>query len=134
MFPRPSVSAVILEGNDILLVKRGCEPNLGCWSLPGGSIEPGESMREAVVREVWEETCLQVEPERVAGAYDVIVRRDGEILFHYVIICFVVKVASGEPMAASDAADLRWVGLSEVPAYNITPGLADRLLEMGILQ
>jgi len=127
-FPRPAVSAIILDGGTILLVKRGHEPNLGLWSLPGGGIELGEAASEALVREVLEETGLTVEPADIVGVRDVIGREDGEVTFHYVIICFSARVISGSLAAGSDAAEVRWVPLADLPSYPLTVGLLDWLL------
>ena len=131
--PKAAVSAILMDGNRLLLVKRGCEPNKGLWSLPGGSIEPGETAREAVAREVAEETSLQVEAGRVAGVRDVIVR-DGDLLrFHYVIINFLAHVIGGELKAASDAADARWFEPEELRELPTTEGLLDSLTAVGVL-
>lgn len=130
--PRPAVSAVIVDRGRVLLVKRGCEPNLGLWSLPGGSIEPGETAREALVREVEEETSLRVEIGDLAAVHDVIARDGDAIRFHYVIISFYARVTAGEPMAASDAAEVSWILLSEVGNLPTTPGLIDRLASLGL--
>lgn len=131
-FPKPAVSAIILDEDRILLVRRGCEPNKGLWSLPGGSIELGETAREAVVREVAEETGLIIEPTSIAGIRDVIAREDGKILFHYVIISFYATVISGTLAPASDAAELRWIPVGELPCYETTPGLIDWLADIGL--
>lgn len=125
IFPRPAVSAIIIKDKKLLLVKRGCEPNLGKWSLPGGSIEPGETARKAIAREVLEETSLVIKPENVATVYDVIQRDNGEIKFHYVIICFFTSIVSGELKADSDAADARWIAFDDLETYNTTSGLIE---------
>lgn len=129
-FPKPAVSALILDGGSILLVKRGHEPSLGLWSLPGGGIELGETASEAIAREVFEETGLSVEPADIAGVRDVIGREDGDVAFHYVIICFRVRVISGTPVAGSDAVEVRWVPLADLPSYPLTTGLLDWLLPL----
>jgi 8-oxo-dGTP diphosphatase len=126
-YPKPAVSAIIVQDDRVLLVKRGCEPNIGLWSFPGGSIEPGETARQAIEREVLEETSLVIEAGEVAGVHDVI-SRDGEaLLFHYVIINFHARVLSGELKASSDAADAGWFTLDEVANLPTTPQLLDRL-------
>lgn len=128
--PKPAVSALIVENGRVLLVKRGCEPNKNLWSLPGGSIEPGETIKEATAREVLEETSLVVEVEDVAGAHDVISREGDRILFHYVIVISRAKIISGELWASDDAADAQWIPLNEISAYSTTPGLSERLAKM----
>jgi len=131
--PRPAVSAIIVDGESLLLVKRGCEPNKGLWSLPGGSIELGETAREAAAREVLEETSLNVDVGEVADVHDVIIRDDGGISFHYVIVNFYAAVVSGSLEAASDAADARWVPLTQVGDYPTTAGLMERLTKLGLI-
>lgn len=126
-YPKPAVSAIIVQDDRVLLVKRGFEPSLGMWSFPGGKIEPGETARQAVEREVFEETSLTVEAGEVVGVYDVI-SKDGEtLLFHYVIINFHARVISGELHAASDAADAQWFTIDEIADLPTTPNLLDRL-------
>ena len=125
--PIPAVSALIVKDGKVLLVKRGCEPNRGLWSLPGGSIELGETAREAVAREVLEETGLTIEVGEPAGVHDVISREGDEIVFHYVVITFRANLVSGTLKARSDAADARWVSLAELGDYAITPGLLKRV-------
>lgn len=133
-YPRAAVSAIIVRGTKILLVKRGCEPNLGLWSLPGGSIEPGETTAQALAREVLEETGLAVEVGNVAAVHDLISRDgSGALLFHYLIINLFAEVVSGDLQAASDAADARWVDLDEVAGYHTTAGLVERLRSAGVL-
>lgn len=125
--PTPAVSALIVQNGKVLLVKRGCEPNKGLWSLPGGSIELGETTREAAAREVLEETGLTVEIGEPTGVHDVISREGEGIKFHYVIITFRARVLSGELQAASDAADACWTPLDEIGSLAVTDGLAERI-------
>ena len=131
--PTPAASAIIVENGRIVLVKRGCEPNKGLWSLPGGCIELGETAREAAAREILEETSLVIEVGDVAAVHDVVAKDANQIKFHYVIINFYAGVISGNLKAASDAADARWVPLREVESYPTTPGLVDRLASLGLL-
>lgn len=125
--PIAAVSATIIENGRVLLVRRGREPARGLWSLPGGSIELGETAREALAREVLEETCLVVEVGDVAGVRDVILRDGETVTGHYVIINFRARAVSGECRAASDAAEVRWVPLEDLPEYQTTPGLREFL-------
>ncbi|MFB3889429.1 MAG: NUDIX hydrolase [Candidatus Bathyarchaeia archaeon] len=120
--PVVGVGAIILKQGKILLEKRGNEPAKGQWTIPGGVVEVGESLEDAVLRETLEETGLTGEkPERI----DVVdqVHRDsmGRIEYHYVIVDYIVRVKPSEPKAASDAEALRWVPLDEVEGYNLTP-------------
>jgi len=118
------VGAVILDGDRVLLVQRGHEPLKGEWSLPGGAVELGESLEEALVREVREETSLDVTVGPVVEVFDSI-RRDagGRAEYHYVIIDYACRVRGGTATAAargSDAADVRWVPLAEIEQYGVT--------------
>lgn len=132
--PKPAVSAIIVQNGRILLVKRGVEPNKGLWSLPGGSIEPGETTDEALTREVEEETHLKVEPGDLAAVHEVIKLDGDKLLFHYVIINKYAQPISGELQPGSDAADARWVSLDELHKYETTAGLIDRLKSMGLVK
>jgi len=131
--PKPAVAAVIVRDQEILLIKRGAEPGMGQWSIPGGSMNIGETIEEAVKREVLEETGLVVEVGKLAGVYNLIVRQDDEILFHYVILDYFAKVVSGTAAAATDAVECRWVPFSELKDYEMTELLAKRLKEMGVM-
>lgn len=130
-FPRVAVSALIEMDGKLLMVRRGHEPNIGLWSLPGGSIEPGETAREACAREVAEETSLTVEVGDVAGVRDVIIRDGDEVAVHYVIISFPAKVIGGELRASSDAAEAQWVPIGEIADYQTSPGLVEWLAGLG---
>jgi 8-oxo-dGTP diphosphatase len=119
--PVVGVGAVILDGYKILLEKRRNEPSKGKWSVPGGLVELGESVEEAVVREVHEETGLiVVEPRLVDVVNYVSLGEKGAIIYHYVILDYLVTVQSGKAKAASDADALRWVPFNEVEEYDLT--------------
>src|SRR6202140_6023927 len=107
--PLVGVGAIIIERDRVVLVKRGQAPLLGQWSIPGGMVEVGETLREAAVREVLEETGLQVEAGELLGVFDRIVRHsDQRTLYHYVLIDFLCRRIAGEPQPAGDAAEARW--------------------------
>jgi len=113
--PLVGVGAIIVERDQVVLVKRGRAPLLGEWSVPGGMLEVGETLREAAVREVLEETGLQVEAGELLGVFDRIVRdSEQRTLYHYVLIDFLCRRISGEPTAACDAADARWFKRDEI--------------------
>jgi len=119
--PVVGVGAIVFQEGKILLEKRSNEPAKGKWSIPGGVVEVGEPLEEAVIRETLEETGLTVEEPRLVDlVYQVDRDEEGKVKYHFVIIDYLVKVKSGEPMAASDAEELRWVALDEVEAYNLT--------------
>ncbi len=119
--PVVGVGAIILRHGEILLEQRGNEPARGQWTIPGGVVEVGESLEDAVRRETKEETCLEVESASLIDVVDQVHRdKDGRIEYHYVIIDYIVK-ATGEPKAASDAGALKWVPINEVEGYDLTP-------------
>jgi len=125
--PKAAVSAIIIEDDRLLLIRRAKDPNKGLWSFPGGGIELGETAAEACAREVFEETGLVVDVGSVAGVRDVIGRDGGGVSYHYVIVNFRAKVVSGELIAGSDAQEARWVSLGDLADQELTPGLIDQL-------
>jgi 8-oxo-dGTP diphosphatase len=118
--PIVGVGAVIVDGSRVLLVRRGNEPLKGEWSLPGGVVEVGEMLRDAVTREVLEETGLEVDVGVVVEVLDRI-RRDpsGCVQYHYVLIDFLCTPSGGVLACASDAADAKWVGSDELAVYGV---------------
>ncbi len=115
---------------DILLVLRGRGPGLGQWSIPGGRVEPGESLADAVAREVEEETGLGVVVERFVGWVE---RIDPGGAWHHVILDFAARPdePESEPRARDDAADARWVPTASLASIDLVPGLLDFLAEHG---
>ncbi len=117
--PLVGVGAVVIQDNRVLLVQRGTEPARGQWSIPGGLIDVGETLREAVTREALEETGLIVEPIELIELLDRI-HRDGErVRYHYVIADYLCRVIGGTMQAASDADDVRWVERSQWNSHSI---------------
>lgn len=116
--PRVGVGVVIIretDGRQVLLVLRGKEPAKGMWSVPGGSLELGETVSEAAEREVQEETGLDVEIGPVITAVDAIYREEKEISFHYVIVDVLAFAApDATPVPADDADAVQWVAVDEV--------------------
>jgi len=118
--PLVGVGAVIVEAGRVLLIRRGTAPLLGEWSLPGGVLECGETLREATIREASEETGLVVEPGEMLGVYERVIRdEEGRVRYHYVLIDFLCRPADGDLKAGSDAADVRWFTCDELPALNL---------------
>lgn len=109
------------RGDEVLLVRRLNEPSRGRWSLPGGVIEVGETIREAARREVREECGLEVEPGEVVAVVDNIVRdEEGRVRFHYVLIDLLAEYLGGQLAPASDIGEARWVKGKEVAKLDVT--------------
>ena len=129
--PRVGVGAVILDGDRVLLVKRGQPPSQGKWSIPGGLIHLGERIEDAVHREVQEECGVRVRLLGLCGVIDRVrlAPADGSepprVHYHYVIMDYVAAIEAGVPRAGSDAAEVRWVPIAELGGYETTDGLAD---------
>jgi ADP-ribose pyrophosphatase YjhB (NUDIX family) len=131
--PLVGVGAVIVEEGRVLLVQRGTEPAKGKWSIPGGLIDVGESLREAVAREVREETGLLVEPLELIELLDRIHRDGDRVRYHYVIADYLCRVVGGTLLAASDADAVRWVERAEWNSHSalgIEP-ITARVIEAG---
>jgi ADP-ribose pyrophosphatase YjhB (NUDIX family) len=107
--PLVGVGAVIVDEGRVLLVRRGTEPMLGQWTLPGGLLEVGEPLLAGVVREVMEETGLTVEPIELIELLDRIQREGERVRYHFIIADYLCRIAGGELQAASDADAVRWV-------------------------
>jgi 8-oxo-dGTP diphosphatase len=132
MTGRPEVcaGAIAVHDGDLLLIRRGHGPGAGEWSVPGGRVEHGELLAEAVVREVREETGL----ECVCGPLIGWVERVGDGSAHHVILDFEVTVLDDTvPQAGDDAAEARWVPLAEVTDLRLVDGLVEFLHEHGII-
>lgn len=118
--PIVGVGAILIENDRVLLIRRGQEPRKGEWSLPGGVVELGESLEEAIRREVCEETGLEVEPADIIEVFSSILRdENGGVRFHYVIVDFLCQRLRGESKCGSDASDIRWVPREELNAHSI---------------
>ena len=119
--PVVGVGAVVLDGDRVLLVKRGHEPLKGEWSLPGGAVELGEPLEAAIAREVLEETGLAIEVGPVVEVLDRIQHApDNRVEYHFVIVDYLCYALHGAIMRGSDADDVRWVSPDELPAYHLT--------------
>jgi 8-oxo-dGTP diphosphatase len=132
--PLIGVGAVIvdhhLDDRRVLLIRRGQAPLLGEWSLPGGVLECGETLREAVIREAREETGLLVEAVEMLGVYERVIRDDHRrVRYHYVLLDFLCRAVGGHLSAGSDAADVRWFTRDELPALNLAHDANDVVLK-----
>jgi ADP-ribose pyrophosphatase YjhB (NUDIX family) len=119
--PFVGVGAVIVQDGRVLLIRRGQPPLLGEWSLPGGVLECGETLREATVRETREETGLDVKTVDMLGVYERVIRSDdGRVRYHYVLIDFLCRPVAGELKSGSDAREARWFTTQEFPGANLS--------------
>ena len=121
--PLAGVGAVIINEGKVILVKRGVEPGKGRWSIPGGLVELGETVREATVREAKEETGLDVEIviDRPLDAFDNIdIDEKGGLRYHYILMQFLTRLKSGTLKPSSDVVDAKWVPIEEIEKYDLT--------------
>ncbi|HKT50691.1 MAG TPA: NUDIX hydrolase [Candidatus Angelobacter sp.] len=132
--PIVGVGAVIVNSGRVLLVKRGSPPLLGQWSLPGGVVEIGETLRSAVEREAREETGLVVKTGEVLEVLDRIIPGEGgRPQYHYVLIDFLCRVTGGELLAGGDAADVAWANQDDLEKFNLEkPAL--QVIQKGLVQ
>jgi 8-oxo-dGTP diphosphatase len=113
--PLVGVGAIIIEDGRVVLVKRGHAPLQGKWSIPGGVLEVGETLRKAVVREAREETGLTIEPGELLGVFErVVPDEQGRMRYHYVLIDFLCRSVAGALIAADDAEEARWFRRDEL--------------------
>jgi mutator protein MutT len=121
--PLVGVGALIFRRGRILMAQRGKEPLKGWWSLPGGALETGEMLDQAVRREVLEETGLIVEPQEVFEIFERIMKdAAGKVEYHYVLVDYFCRVAGGEPRAGDDVCRVEWMRLDELKDVQITEG------------
>ena len=128
--PRAAVGAVVLDGDQVLLVRRGEPPSQGKWSIPGGLIHLGERLEDAVLREVEEECGLRVELVGLCGVIDRVIPGEpanpagpAPVRYHYVIVDYVATPTGGSLQAGSDAAEARWVPIADLSRYETTDAL-----------
>ena len=120
-YPIVGVGAVVLRDNKILLVKRGYPPGKGKWSIPGGVPEVGESLKDAVLRELYEETGIEGRVKGVVFVGEYIERdENGRVRYHYVLVDFLVEPVGGRLRASTDAVDVGFFELSEALKLELT--------------
>jgi 8-oxo-dGTP diphosphatase len=121
--PLVGVGAIIFRRNRILMAQRGKEPLKGWWSLPGGALELGESLADAVCREVLEETGLEVEPVKLFEVFERIIRDADEAPeYHYILIDYICRVTGGTLFPGDDVCAVDWVRRADLPSLQITEG------------
>ena len=120
--PIVGVGGIIFQDESVLLIKRGREPALGQWSIPGGVVDLGETLQAAVAREILEETHLEVEPLALVKVLDRIFRdKEGRVAYHYVLVDFLCRHKGGEVRPGSDALDARFVPVAELASLDVIP-------------
>lgn len=121
--PLLGVGAIVFDGDSVLLIERGQEPLKGYWTLPGGLVEVGERLEDAVIREMQEETGLTVKPLDIVTVFQRIMHdEDGRPEFHYVIVDYLCERVSGDLCAASDVARAEFVPIGDIPNYRMASG------------
>ncbi|MGH6663419.1 MAG: NUDIX hydrolase [Pseudolabrys sp.] len=124
--PYLAVSAAIIRDGKVLAVRRARKPALHLYTLPGGAVEAGETLMQAVMREVREETSLEIEPVALAGHREVIARDvEGRVERHFVILSFAARWRSGEVVLNEELDDARWLDPVELAGLQTTEGLAE---------
>jgi len=127
--PAVGVGGVVVRDGRVLLIRRGKPPLLGRWMIPGGTVELGETLVEALVREMAEETGLHVEPGQILTVADRIDRDGGRVTHHFVIIDYLCRWIAGEAQAGSDAQEIAWVQEADLSAYELTPKALEVVLD-----
>ncbi len=118
--PIVGVGAVVVRDGRALIIRRGHEPRKGEWSLPGGAVELGERLTDAVRRELREETGLDVEVGPIVETFDRVHHdADGRVRYHFVIVDYLCRAPAGEARAGDDADEVRWIEEGEIAAYGI---------------
>jgi len=129
--PLVGVGAIVFNGSRVLLVKRGSEPYRNVWSLPGGGVEVGETLEEAVKRELKEECGIEIEIVRLAAVLDSI-QFDAEdrVRYHYVLVDFEADYAGGHLVSRSDASESRWCTIDSLESLEMTQGTRELIEEV----
>ena len=118
--PLLGVGAIIVQNERILLARRANPPLQDEWSIPGGLVETGETIKQALVREAREETGLEIEPVKLAEVFERILRdKDARVQYHFVLIDYLCRVVSGEAQASSDVSELVWAAADKLESYSV---------------
>ena len=121
-----AVSAAIIRDGRVLIVRRARPPMRGVFTLPGGVVEAGETLHEALVREIREETSLVIAPVALAGHREVIARdAEGKVERHFIILAFAARWLSGEPKLNEELAEAHWLRPDEIAPLKTTEGLRE---------
>jgi len=132
---RVGVGAVVIRDGKVLLVERERDPGKGQWAIPGGSVEIGETLQAAAEREILEETGIVIRAGEPVHVFDLIEKdKTGALKFHYVIVDLQSEYVSGEPIAADDAKDARWLAPADLDSLNVTRTTLEMLKKIGFLK
>jgi 8-oxo-dGTP diphosphatase len=124
--PLIGVGGIIFKHNKVLLIKRAHPPSEGKWSVPGGLVEIGETLRAAIIREVEEEVGLKVRPENMVDVIErIIPDSSGKIIYHYVIVDFLCTILAGSPVANSDVKEAVFYSLNQLNRLELSPELVN---------
>jgi len=133
--PIVGIGAVIVKDNKVLLIKRAGDPGRGLWSIPGGLVELGEKIKDAVCREVKEETGLDVRVGEIADVTEIITRDEKDkVKYHFVIVDFFAEVLRGELKPSSDALEAKWVEFKDLRKYRLTETVERLFKKLGFLK
>ncbi len=128
--PYLAVSAAIVHDDRVLIVRRARPPAQGLYTLPGGVVEPGEALHEAIAREVAEETGYAIEPVALAGYREAIAHdAGGRVRRHFVILAFAARLRGGELTLNDELMEARWCKLEDLSGLQTTEGLAEIVAE-----
>ncbi len=127
-WPQLGCGAIVRRDDTVLLVKRGRPPRQGQWAIPGGKVQAGEGLREAVEREIMEETGISVRAKDMIYQLEYIEHdEDGALAFHYVVLDYEAEYIAGEPRAGDDADEAAWVHFDELASLPLTDSTRDAL-------
>jgi ADP-ribose pyrophosphatase len=133
--PRVAIGGVVFKDGGVLLVRRGKPPAHGEWAIPGGSVELGETLKQAVEREIHEETGITVRAGEVCHIFDAVKRDDDRrVQFHYVIIDLMAEYVSGEPIPASDVTEAAWLEPGDLTGRPINATTLELLDKLGFIE
>ncbi len=133
--PRLAVGGVVIKDDRVLLVCRGKPPAFGEWAIPGGSVELGETLQQAVERELLEETGISVRAGEICHTFQAVKRDDdGRVRFHYVIIDLTAEYLSGEPVPASDVTEAAWLTSGDLAGRPVNATTIELLNKIGFMK
>ncbi|MGY5875583.1 MAG: NUDIX hydrolase [Candidatus Thorarchaeota archaeon] len=125
-YPIPGVGAVVVGELGILLVRRDKDPSKGLWSIPGGGVEVGENLEDALKREILEETGVYAEPVQFLGAFDYIQRDSkGKVEYHFLLIHYLARALTEETKAEFPEAEVGWFHLNSLPVEEMPEGIIE---------